>query len=345
MTLAVSIVMPVYNVERHIGRTIAALLALRVPNNIRVSLIIVDDASTDASMEVAGALLRESPFPVSVLRHPVNLGLSVARNTGLAAAGGDFVWFVDSDDWVTPDLLEAFARAAAPDVDIVITDMVPVHEDGGTGRPMMRRTEDTVWTGPAAVEEFLFQRIRAFMMNKLIRRDLFDDLEFPPGRLYEDVGVCARLLRRARAVAFVAGPAYLHLQRRASITGSFTPRILDLYTGVLDACTILSTEPNRASAAGLLHFRLRAGVMSVVEAAARARGGEAGTSVVEIVRRDLHFKDIFACVRHRLWLVALSVLLIRLAPTWYARLYRAARFLRRRRERRLGARWRGLSHA
>src|SRR3954471_23308270 len=170
--MTVSIVMPVYNVERHVGRALAALLALRVPPGVSVSLTIVDDASSDASMEVARALLREAPFPISVLRHPVNLGLSVARNTGLAAAGGDFVWFVDSDDWVTPDLLEAFVRAATPDVDIVVADVVPVHEDGGTDRPMMRRGEDTVWPGPAAVEEFLFQRIRAFMMNKLIRRSL-----------------------------------------------------------------------------------------------------------------------------------------------------------------------------
>ncbi|WP_433050331.1 glycosyltransferase family 2 protein [Dactylosporangium sp. CS-033363] len=344
MTLAVSMVMPVFNVERHVGRSIAALLALRVPHGVSVALIVVDDASTDASMEVVAALLREAPFPVSVLRHPVNLGLSVARNTGLAAAGGDFVWFVDSDDWVSPDLLEGFVGAATDDVDIVVADMVPVHEDGAADRPMMRRTASVVWDGPAAVEEFLFQRIRAFMMNKLIRRSLFDDIEFPPGRLYEDVAVCARLLRKARAVAFVAGPAYFYLQRRASITGTFTPRVLDLYTGVLDACSALSAESGCASAAGLLHFRLRAGAMSVVDAAARARA-EAGVAVVQIVRRDLRFKDVFASVRHGLWIVAAGVLLILVAPGWYARIYRAARFLKRRRERRLGGRWRGLSHA
>nr|BFE65775.1 hypothetical protein GCM10020063_103010 [Dactylosporangium thailandense] len=168
--------------------------------------------------------------------------------------------------------------------------------------------------------------------------------EFPPGRLYEDVGVCARLLRRARAVAFVSGPAYCYLRRRTSITGSFTPRVLDLRTGVLDACAVLAAEPGRASAAGLLHFRLRTGAMSVVDAAARARAG-AGASVVEIVRRDLRFKDVLAAVRHGLWVVAAGVLLILLAPGWYARLYRAAHLLKRRRERRLGARWRELAHA
>jgi GT2 family glycosyltransferase len=321
VTLAVSIVMPVYNAERHIGRALAALLDLRVPGGVRVSLTIVDDASTDASMEVAGALLRDAPFAVQVLRHPVSLGASVARNTGLAAAGGDFVWFVDGADWVAPGLLEALARGATPGVDIVVADVVPVREDGGADRPLMRRAAGVVWPGPAAVEEFLFQRIPAYLGPKLIRRSLFDGIEFSPGRLHEDVAVCARLLHRARGVAFVAGPVYYHQQ-----CGGFSPRILDLYAAVLDACALLAEHPARASAAGLLHFRLRAGAMSVVDAAARARAGARG-SVVQIVRRDLRLADAVAAARHRLWLVAAGVLLILAAPAWYARLYRAARYV------------------
>jgi hypothetical protein len=182
-----------------------------------------------------------------------------------------------------------------------------------------------VWAGPEAVEQFLFQRIRAQLSNQLIRRTLFDGLEFPPGRLHEDVAICARLLRRARAVAFVTVPAPLaRAQRgpRPASDGEGSPRVLELYTGVLDACAVLAAEPGRASTAGLLHFRLRAGAMSVVAAAARAR---AGASVVQIVRRDLRLADVAAAARHRLWAVAAGVLLILAAPGWYARLHRLRR--------------------
>ncbi|MGI5236871.1 glycosyltransferase family 2 protein [Dactylosporangium sp. CA-139066] len=314
MTLSVSIVMPVYNMERHVGRALEALLALRVPDGLRVSLTVVDDASPDASMEVAGALLRDAPFPVQVLRHPVNLGRAMARNTGLASAAGDFVWFVDGDDPVPPGQLEAFAPAATQDVDIVVADATGAAWSAGTGG---------VWAGPEAVEQFLFQRIRAHLSSKLIRRTLFDGLEFPPGRPHEDVAICARLLRRARAVAFVTvpgSPVPAPRGPRPAVAGS--PRVLDLYTGVLDACAVLAAEPGRASTAGLLHFRLRAGAMSVVEAAARAR---AGASVVQIVRRDLRLADVAAAARHRLWAVAAGVLLILAVPGWYARLHRLRR--------------------
>src|SRR5437870_2689385 len=113
--------MPVYNAERHVGRALETLLALRVPDGLHVTLTVVDDASPDASMAVAAALLRDAPFPAQVLRHPVNLGRAMARNTGLASVAGDFVWFVDAgDDAVPPGLLEAFAGAATDDVDLVV---------------------------------------------------------------------------------------------------------------------------------------------------------------------------------------------------------------------------------
>jgi hypothetical protein len=286
-------------------------------------------------MAVAAALLRDAPFPAQVLRHPVNLGRAMARNTGLAAVAGDFVWFVDAGDAaVPPGLLEAFARAATDDVDLVVAADAagPVRSavtgapvgSAVTGAPVPSAVTGGVWAGPEAVEQFLFQRIRAQLSNKLIRRTLFDGLEFPPGRLHEDVAICARLLRRARAVAFVTvpGPAAPAQRGPRPRPPDASPRVLDLYTGVLDACAVLAAEPGRASTAGLLHFRLRAGAMSVVEAAARAR---AGASVVQIVRRDLRLADVAAAARHRLWAVAAGVLLILAAPGWYARLHRLRR--------------------
>jgi glycosyltransferase involved in cell wall biosynthesis len=206
--LTVSVVMPVYNVERHVARSLTALLALRIPDGVAVSLIVVDDHCADASMDVVAAMLRDAPFPVQILRHPVNLGRAVARNTGLAAATGEFVWFVDSDDWVAPGLLAALAGAVTPEVDVVVADVVPVREDGVRERRVVRPGAGALWRGPQAVEEYLFQRIPAHLVNQLIRTELFDGIEFPAGRLHDDVAVCARLLRRARAVAYVPGPAY-----------------------------------------------------------------------------------------------------------------------------------------
>ena len=146
MSVTVSVIMPVHHTARHAGRALASVLAARIPDGVGVELIVVDDASTGGSAAVE-PLLRDAPFPATVLHHDAPRGPSAARNTGLAAATGDYVWFVGGEDWVDPGLLAALT-SAAPDADIVVAGTVPVTEDGVTGPPLPRRATGVVWTGP-----------------------------------------------------------------------------------------------------------------------------------------------------------------------------------------------------
>lgn len=345
--MRISVILPVHDVEPYVRRCLLSLFRLRIDPGYRVELIIVDDAGTDGSMAVVRDVLDgdRPPFPVRILRHSSNLGLSAARNTGLAHARGEFVWFVDSDDYVSADLLWQMLRRVTDGVDVVVANMVPVHPDGGTDRPMMRAERDTDWTGPQAVEAFLFQRIRAYMMNKLIRRDLFHGLEFPVGRLYEDVAVTAELLCRARTVAFTAAGTYFYRQRAQSITGRFDRRTLDLDHGVVDALSVIAGH-HRAGRAGVLHFRYRAGVMSVADAAARAGRRTADTdAVLAHLRRRIRLWDSALAARHGLYVVAVGTALIKLAPGAYLSLYRLLRPVKRRRELRGGHAWKAAAAA
>jgi hypothetical protein len=301
-----------------------------------VELVVVDDATG-----TVGAVPDDAPFPVRVLRHDARRGPSAARNTGLAAATGDYVWFVGGDDWVDPELL-ASLTSAAPEADIVVAGTVPVSEDGVTGPPLPRGDSATVWTGPQAVEEFLYRRIRSGVTNKLVRRSLFDGLSFPLGPRHEDVAVMAWLLLRARTVAFVAGPAYFHLRRPVS---RFDPRTAERPAAVEEALFVLD---GAGSPAARQHFRLRAGALAVAGAAARSSAGElsvAAWDAVGAARRGLHPRDAWAALRHRQPALAAAVLLIRLAPALYVRLYRAARVADRHRRDRLGRPWRGEAAA
>lgn len=340
MSVTVSVIMPVHHAARHAGRALASVLATRIPDGVGVELIVVDDASTGGSAAVE-PLLRDAPFPATVLHHDAPRGPSAARNTGLAAATGDYVWFVGGEDWVDPGLLAALT-SAAPDADIVVAGTVPVTEDGVTGPPLPRRATGVVWTGPQAVEEFLYRRIRAGVTNKLIRRGLLDGLTFPLGPRHEDVAVMAWLLLRASTVAYVAGPAYFHLRRPVA---GFDPRVADRAAAVDEALFVLA---GAGSPAARLHFRLRAGALGVAGAAARSAAGELSVAAWEAVRaagRDLRPRDAWTALRHRQPVLAAGVLLIRAAPALYVRLYRAARAADRHRDDRLGRPWRAAAAA
>ncbi|MDG6102210.1 glycosyltransferase family 2 protein [Dactylosporangium aurantiacum] len=350
MSVTVSVIMPVHDPAGspggpagdagQVGRALGSVLATRVPDGVTVELLVVDDATPAAATALA-AVRGGAPFPVRVLRHDVPRGRSAARNTGLAAATGDYVWFVGGDDWVDPGLLAALT-SATPDADIVVAGTVPVTEDGVTGPPLPRRATGAVWTGPQAVEEFLYQRIRAGVTNKLIRRDLLDGLSFPTGPRHEDVAVMAWLLLRARTVAYVAGPAYFHLRRPVA---GYDPRVADRAAAVDEALFVLA---GAGSPAARLHFRLRAGALAVAGAAARSTPGELSVPAWDAVcaaRRAVRPRDAWTALRHRQPLLAAGVLLIRLAPALYVRLYRAARAADRHRDDRRGRPWRDAAAA
>ena len=101
----ISIVIPMYNVEKYIGDCLESILHQSFTD---YEIIVVDDGSTDGSAEITGSILREV-VPHRFIKQP-NAGLSAARNTGLKAANGEYVFFLDSDDWLEKDALERLAK-------------------------------------------------------------------------------------------------------------------------------------------------------------------------------------------------------------------------------------------
>lgn len=121
----VSFVVPVYNVERYLERCVKSL----VNQNISSEIILVDDGSTDRSGELADRFSRENEN-IKVI-HRENGGLSAARNTGMRAAGGDFILFVDSDDWLTENSVSTLVETAEKlDLDVAVGDFQNAYDSG-----------------------------------------------------------------------------------------------------------------------------------------------------------------------------------------------------------------------
>ena len=192
-----SIVVPMYNVEGYIGECIESLLKQNYPN---VQIVIVDDGSPDGSYDVARRYARRDPR-VQIVRQP-NGGLSAARNTGIAHARGEFLAFLDSDDFVDRHCYaDAMAALAASGSDFAV---LPYRrERNGTfpvAAPWIQLAHQTERLG-TNLKEFPDIMVNAVAWSKVYRRDFWDSLgrEFPVGLLYEDQAISMAVFAEAKS--------------------------------------------------------------------------------------------------------------------------------------------------
>lgn len=210
-----SVIVPVYRVEAYLRRCVDSILAQEVPG---MEVILVDDGSPDGSGKICDAYA-QSDRRVQVI-HKENGGLSSARNAGLDRAAGEFVTFVDSDDYLAPGAYSAMlALAKANDAQLVCGGRYDV--DGDTGKVTLGLCpEKTEVVLPEALvgRIFLWDGCDSSACDKLYRRELFDGIRFPEGRVCEDVPVTYRVVLKAERAVFWNQPYYHYFHRGGSIS-------------------------------------------------------------------------------------------------------------------------------
>lgn len=207
----VSVVVPIYNVERYLDRCVKSVQNQTYKN---IEIILVDDGSPDKCGEMCDSYAEEDAR-IKVL-HKKNGGLSDARNAGLEIAEGKYVLFTDSDDFIAPDLVkECTEQAEKNNSDMVVFDFTRV-EDGmeeistteieKSGTYSLKKEPRLLFSSPSAV-------------NKLFRKDLFEktNIRFPVGKYYEDLGTIPKLLLEAKKIDYIKKSYYYYMIRSGSI--------------------------------------------------------------------------------------------------------------------------------
>jgi glycosyltransferase EpsH len=180
----ISIIVPVYRTEQYLRQCVDSLLAQTYN---RIEIILVDDGSPDGSGGICEEYAAKDPR-VKVI-HQENGGLSAARNTGLDHATGEYVMFVDSDDWISPDNCEkAVAVARARDVDVVIWSYRREYPDRSLDRHIF--AEEQAFTGEA------YRRLFLKVLGDTVTPETLDSLSSACNKLYKLEGV-------AQSVRFV----------------------------------------------------------------------------------------------------------------------------------------------
>lgn len=209
----VSIIIPVYNVEAYLEKCLQSVVTQTYTN---IEILLVNDGSTDRSPAVCRAFAARDTR-IRVLNRE-NGGLSSARNAGLEVANGEYVCFIDSDDWVETDyvatLWEVLEKYGA---DIAVVGFME-ERDGGS-RSVYRSEGIRVWDMPTAYRKlFRNKELRSFVCGKLFKRDFFRTVRFPVGKVFEDIAVMGMLVAQAKRVAVSHVPKYHYLIRKGSIT-------------------------------------------------------------------------------------------------------------------------------
>lgn len=223
----ISVIVPVYNDDQYLSKCLDSILSQTFKN---IEVIVVNDGSTDNSKEICNNFARKND-KVKVI-HQEKLGVSVARNTGLSHAMGEFIGFVDADDYIHKNMYRNLYGACQNTGSDISICKLGREIDG-----KLVTSDDKFYSlalnNEEAMEE-LFKGIlyRFSLCNKLFNRKIFDGVSFPVGRIHEDLSTTYKLFAKAKKVVYLNFIGYVYVRQEESIlTTPYYEKRLDALIG------------------------------------------------------------------------------------------------------------------
>ena len=214
----ISIIVPVYNIRNYIQKCVTSILNQTLQD---FELILVDDGSTDGSGELCETFsLQDGRIKVI---HKVNGGLSSARNAGTLCAEGEYICYIDGDDFVAPTYLEElYDNIRKYQAQIAVCSYAYVSEGEACSDLDKYVYEMKVYTGKEATAEIIKKNNRNMIIacGKLYHMSLREKLVYPEGNVHEDEFVTYKVLYGVKKVVVTNAPLYMYVQRDGSITNS-----------------------------------------------------------------------------------------------------------------------------
>ncbi|MGN0159529.1 MAG: glycosyltransferase family 2 protein [Brotaphodocola sp.] len=222
--MKVSVIIPVYNVEKYLKRCLESVLKQTFQC---LEIILVDDGSGDGS----GIMCDEAADydERCIVIHKKNAGLSSARNVGLESATGEYVIFIDSDDYLSCNFIENGLNLCEKyDADVAILQMLYVAEETNEEIKKKQKYEVMILNPEQAIKESLYQRyFSCCTPGKIYKRKLFHNVRFPEGRLSEDLATCHLIFDAASRIVYCNEIGYYYRQHNMSIMHCFNPGRMD----------------------------------------------------------------------------------------------------------------------
>ena len=231
----ISVIVPVYNVEQWVQECIDSIIRQTYKN---IEIIIVDDGSTDNSGAICNRIA-SNDTRIKVF-HKENGGLSDARNFGIDKACGNWITFIDSDDFIKNDTIETlYQMAVNTSADIAVCQHLLVDENGNEIKNEATSEKPRViilqGNNNIMADYSLNNNIGTVAWGKLYKTSIFENIRYPKGKYHEDVFTTYKVIARCEKLVYTSAKKYYYRQREQSITQStFSPKHLDSLDGALE---------------------------------------------------------------------------------------------------------------
>ena len=229
MNELISVIVPAYNVEGYLLRCVNSIVKQTYKN---IEIILVDDGSTDKTPFMCDKIKEKFGDIIRVI-HKENGGLSSARNAGIEIASGNYLVFIDSDDWVARDFIEVlYNEIKMNDCEISIVNCYLTYSNGK--KELMYPEYKMVMNRETFLHElFAQEKFGCMVCQKMYARKIFDKVRFPVGELYEDIGIALETFCLCNRIALNGTPKYFYFQRKSSIVNSeFSSKKMKLLTNI-----------------------------------------------------------------------------------------------------------------
>lgn len=229
MSELISVIVPIYNVEKYLDRCIKSILNQSYKN---LDIILIDDGSKDRCSEICDQWERKDNR-ITVI-HKENSGLSDTRNIGIELSHGSYLSFIDSDDYVHKDFIKILYELCKKyDSDISMCGVYETCEEEDTTKNIKGGNEEVKYTKSILSKK---DSLYCVAWNKLYKREVFQNVRYPKGKIHEDVAVIYKLLYFSNKVAITDIKLYFYFNNPNSIMRSnYTKKHLDILDGLYDS--------------------------------------------------------------------------------------------------------------
>ena len=223
----ISIILPIYNVEKYLEE---CLESIRNQSYKDYELIIVNDGSTDESGKIVEDY--RDKFKYVKIINQENKGISEARNTGLKYAKGEYILFVDSDDYLRKDTLEKLINTALEtNSDIVISNYYLYFHNGNDIKHLKHMPKKKTYSNNEVINLMLLNKIQGHVWNKLFKYSLLNKInfEFEKDRIIEDIFPIFKAVNSASKIVYIDEALYFYRQREESLVNKRNKKLTEDY--------------------------------------------------------------------------------------------------------------------